>query len=42
MSAAEGGTVGGVGSREGGAVLEGGEADTSAGGHGDGLGLKAL
>lgn len=35
MRAAEGGAVGRVGGREGGAVLEGGETYASAGGHSD-------
>lgn len=36
---AEGGTVGGIGGLEGGTVLEGGEADGSAGGHCGGGGV---
>lgn len=39
MRAAKGGAVGRVGSREGIAILEGGETYASAGGHGDGNAL---
>lgn len=36
MRVAEGGAMGRVGGREGGAILEGGETYASADGHGDG------